>query len=131
MAERKAPSSGKKTLTAELLKKKQLRTKTIQVPLGDEVYDWQLQAISGNRLDALQNRFPPTKEQRSRGMSFNAEKFGPALLAECSVVPELSLEDAKEIWASDEWTTGELNTLFNSCIDLCMGSLEVPTTATD
>ena len=128
MAERKG-SSASKRLSLELLKKKTVPARTVEIMLGGETFEWKFRAISGGRLDALQMKYPPTKEQRSRGMAFNPDKFGPALVAACSVEPELTEEEALEIWSSDEWTTGELNELFNTCTDLCMGGFQVPPSA--
>lgn len=121
MADRKTSS-----LTSELLlKKKKIRTESIDITIDGEKYPWKFRAISGNRLDALQSKFPPNKEQKARGLSFNVEKFGPALLSACSIEPVLSPEEAEELWSSEEWTSGELNTLFNTCINLCMNGIEV------
>lgn len=124
MADRK-DSSSKSRLTVDQLKKKTIPTREVEIELGGEQYSWKFQAISGTKLDALQMKYPPTKEQRARGLQFNADKFGPALVAACSVEPEISVEDAMEIWKSEEWTTGELNTLFETCIDMCMGRMQV------
>ena len=127
MAERKG-SSASKGLTFEQLKKKTVPEKTIEIEIGGNSFEWRFRAISGNRLDALQTKYPPNKEQRARGMGFNPEKFGPAIVAACSVEPELTEEEAMELWTSEEWTTGELNVLFNTCTDLCMGGFQVPPT---
>jgi hypothetical protein len=38
----------------------------------------------------------------------------------------MSESDALEIWNSQDWSTGELNTIFNAVSDLCMKGLNVP-----
>lgn len=132
MAERKTSSTSKKNrLTLDHLKKKTVRKRDIKIELGDEIYEWELTAISSKTLDALQMRYPPKKDQKERGLIYNPEKFGPALLAACSTDPELSMEEAEELWHSEEWSTGEINELFNACINLCMAGFEVNPTETD
>lgn len=124
--EKKTASS--KRLTMEMLKSKTLPERTFSVDLGGESFDWKIRAINGQRMDALQTKYPPTKAQRERGAVFNIDKFAPALIAACSIEPELNEDEAKELWTSEEWTTGELNSIFTHCTNLCMNGFEIPPT---
>lgn len=117
------PRSEKNAMS--LLKSKKPRRKTITLTIEDEQVKLTFQAISSKRLDKLQEKYPPTSEQAANGASFNRFTFPPALISACAVEPEISLDDANEIWNSDEWSTGELNTLFDTVTSLCMTGMDV------
>lgn len=76
------------------------------------------------RYDELVLANPPTKEQKKDKAEFNADTFPPALVAESCVDPEMSLEDAVEIFASPDWNGAELRKIF-------FGALEVNTETGD
>ncbi len=76
------------------------------------------------RYDELVMEHPPTKEAKKEGAEFNADTLPPALVAESCTDPEMSLEDAIEIFASPDWNGAELRRLF-------FGALEVNTETGD
>lgn len=118
-------------VTLDRLMSKKLRTKEVEVNIGGDTLTWTFRAIPAHKLDELQAKHTPTKEQRARGMGFNPNTFAPELVALCSVDPELSKEEARDIWNSDEWSTGELNFLFDTCTNLCTEGFNVPFTESD
>lgn len=112
------------------LKSKKKRQQTITVDVNGDQVELVFEAISYKELDALQAKHTPTQQQRVEGAAFNRNTFPPALVAACSVDPKISESDARDIWTSDDWSTGELNTLFNTVSDLCMRGLDIPFTET-
>jgi len=129
-ASRNEQSLNDKQSTLDLLKNKRKRTKTVTVDVNDTKVDLTFQAISYRELDALQSKHPPTTEQRAQGAVFNRNTFPPALVSACSVDPKMTEADARDIWESDEWSTGELNALFDVVSNLCMQGLDIPFTET-
>ena len=81
-------------------------------------------SIGRFRYDEIVTENPPTKEQKKEGAEFNADTFPPALVAESCIDPEMSLEDAVEIFASPDWNGAELRKIF-------FGALEVNTETGD
>lgn len=122
-AARQDQSKADKQSVLDRLKNKKPRQKTIKVEVSGEELELTFQALSSHDLDKLQTKHAPSIEQKAKGYNFNPDTFGPALVAACSVDPEMTEADAKEIWASDSWSTGELGQLFDTCIALCMESL--------
>lgn len=112
-----------------LLKGKKRRTKDVTVDLGGETITLKFQAISGTEMDKLRAKHPPTAKQRAEGLGVNTDSFAPALVAACSLEPKMSEDDVREIWASDYWGAGELNTLFNAASDVCLEGANIPFTA--
>ena len=84
------------------------------------------QAIGMRAYDALVGKHPPKPEQRAEGNSFNIDTFAPALIAACSVEPEISLEQAKEIWNSEDWSRGDVMVLFRNAVELNNRGLDIP-----
>jgi hypothetical protein len=119
----------KKTVLQKL-KSKKPRRQTIKLEVDGEELELVFQAISYKELDALQAKHTPTQQQRIEGASFNRNTFPPALIAACAIDPEMTEQDARDLWQSEDWSTGELNTLFNAVSDLCMKGLNVPFTET-
>src|SRR5215831_3946207 len=54
-------------------------------------------AIGMRAYDKLVAKHPPKPEQRADGSSFDIDTFAPALISACSVEPEITVEEAKEI----------------------------------
>lgn len=128
--QRKQSAQSKKA-TLDLLRGKKRRTREVEIQVNGEKVAMVFAAISAHDLDLLQGKHTPTVEQRARGMQFNPETFAPALVAACLTDPELSEADAKEIWESGAWSTGELSFLFDTASSLCMEGLNVPFTESD
>jgi hypothetical protein len=112
------------------LKNKKRRRETLTLQINGDTVEMIFEAISYKELDALQAKHPPTQDQRIAGAAFNRNTFPPALVAACSVDPKINEADARDIWTSEEWSTGELNTLFDTVSGLCMKGLDVPFTET-
>lgn len=112
-----------------LLKKKR-RTGTAVVWLDDQTKaEIKLRALSAFELDELRSAHPPTKEQKAAGASVNGDTFSPALFAACAVDPSFTLDEAKEMWESPDWSQGELGYLFGMCSSLCLGDADLPPSA--
>lgn len=132
MADEVSTSPKTKRNAVSILKNKKRRRKTINLDIGGEKIKLTFQAISSAALDKLQSQHPPTAAQRAAGnANFNRETFPPALISACSINPEISVEDAEEIWNSEDWSTGELNFLFDTVISLCMEGLDIAFTGSD
>src|SRR5262245_40963053 len=84
------------------------------------------QAIGMQAYDRLVGKHPPKPEQRAEGASFDINTFAPALISACSVDPEISPVEAKEIWDSDEWSRGDVMVLFRQAVELNNRGLDVP-----
>lgn len=129
-ASRNEQSKDDKKSTLDKLKGKKRRRQTVTVEVDGEKIDLVFEAISYAELDKLQEKHPPTTEMRVQGAVYNRNTFPPALVAACSVDPKMSEADAREIWESEEWSTGELTTLFEAVSNLCMRGLDIPFTGT-
>lgn len=127
MARTKEPV--RRTATLSDLKTKPVRTKEVLLPVGDEIAVMKVRSINTKIYDDLVGEHPPTKEQKAEGSPYNLDTFGPALLAKCTVDPEMSYEDALELWGSDDWARGELLDWFMACLDVCNQGFRVPSTA--
>ena len=86
------------------------------------------QAIGMREYDRLVAKHPPKPEQRADGSSFDIDTFAPALIAACSVDPEISPSQAKEIWDSPDWSRGDVMVLFRNAVELNNRGLDVPFT---
>jgi|SRR5262245_23109078 len=84
------------------------------------------QAIGMRNYDRLVSKHPPKPDQRADGASFDIDTFAPALIAACSVEPEISLEQAKEIWNSEDWSRGDVMVLFRNAVELNNRGLDIP-----
>jgi len=84
------------------------------------------QAIGMRAYDRLVSKHPPKPEQRAEGSSFDIDTFAPALIAACSVEPELSPSEAKAIWDSDDWSRGDVMVLFRNAVELNNRGLDIP-----
>lgn len=71
---------------------------------------------------------PPRQDDRKAGAEWNADKFPPAVLAACSVDPEMTFEQAKRLW--DEWPFGEVRRLWQAVLTLNSGVGQVPLAST-
>lgn len=123
----------KKAATLEDLLSKPARTKdlVINVPAGKGTNELvvTLKAIGSKAYDDLLSSFPPTAEQKKDGAAYDVDSFAPALIAACAVTPALTVEQATQIWTSNEWSRGELTELFLGCIDVNSKGLDVPFSA--
>lgn len=117
--------------TFDHLRKKRRRERVVQIPYVDDdgedvTLEMRLRAISSRQYDKLIADHPPTPKQKEQGNIYNADTFAPALIAAVSLEPKLSVEQATELYNSDEWSSGEIGGLFMEAIRLCNIGLDVP-----
>lgn len=131
VAAQQEQSQASKKATLDLLRSKRRRSKTISLDINGQQAEFVFNALSAAELDKLQAKFPPSAEQKLKGMAWNADTFPPALVAACLSEPEVSYEEMVEIFSSGEWSTGELSTLFNTATALCMEGMDIPFSVSD
>jgi hypothetical protein len=124
-----------KRATFEMLVKKPRLEREVPVKMvGDDGETFEammlFRAIGARDYDRLLTRHPPTTEQRAEGTSYNINTFGPALISMVCIEPEMSPEQATEIWNSSDWGRGEVMSLFSAAVELCNKGLDIPFTAT-
>ena len=113
--------------------KKPVRETEFDVTLPDDAnqpvtYVMRFRAIPGAQYDDLMAQNPPTEKQRARGEAYNPDTFAPALISAVSLEPKLSVDQVKEIWASEQWSSGERTNLFIQALSVCQSGLDVPFT---
>ena len=121
----------RKAATFDELLKKPARTKdlVIKVPADDNgILELvvTLRAIGSKAYDDMIAGHPPTKEQKAEGGSYNVDTFAPALISACSSNPHLTVDEARQVWQSDDWSRGELMELFLGCVEVNNKGLDVP-----
>lgn len=126
-------SSASKAATLDLLKGKSRAKETFSIYLTGESGKEQevtltYQAIGALEYDKLVAKHPPKADQRVDGASFNIDTFAPALIAKVCVNPEMTEEDALEIWNSPEWSRGDLMVLFRHAVELNNRGVDIPFT---
>lgn len=124
------PSSRPKA-TLDQLKKKQRVTKTVTLVVnGDDgepqEVELRFQGIPAHEYDGMIGKYPPRKKDKAQGYGYNPDKFGPHIISATCIDPEMSYEDAEEIWQSDDWNRGERMMLLMAAIEVCTAGLEVP-----
>jgi hypothetical protein len=117
--------------TAAQFKGKKRRTTDFEVNLPDEAgkiktFTVELTALGSKEYDDLIAEHPPTKEQKDQGASYNPDTFHPALISRVLTDPVLTEDDVVEIWGSEDWSSGELASLFLACNRVCANGLDVP-----
>lgn len=81
-------------------------------------------ALARTGLDDIIAEHPPTPkqkkaaEQRGEEANWNSDTFPPALMAACCIEPELTPEDAQEMWDSPDWNQAELLSLFATALEV-------------
>lgn len=117
--------------TFDHLRKKKRRERVVPIPTvdddGDEVtLEFRMRAISSRQYDKLMADCPPTPKQKDDGAAYDVDRFAPALIAAVSLEPKLTVEEATELYTSDEWASGEIGGLFIEALRLCNQGLDVP-----
>lgn len=128
-AARQAQSAADKQSVRDKLMGKARRTKDITIYVDGEAIEMHFEAISAKEMDRLRAEHKPTAKQISEGMSINAETYVPALVHATLKEPDLSLADVKALWASDVWSDGELNVLFQAAQGVCSEGFNLPSNA--
>lgn len=129
-AARRKQSQQSKAATIDMLKSKKRATNEFSIYIngddGPTEVTLKFQAIGAREYDKLVAKHPPKTEQRAEGQSFNMESFAPALISAVSVEPEISLQDAKDLWESDDWSRGDLMVLFRNAVELNNRGIDIP-----
>lgn len=122
--------------TFEALRSKPRRTLKFNVYTvdadGEEVaLGVKYQALSSKQYDDLVSEHPPSQKERAQGAVYNVDTFAPAIIAAVSVEPKLTVEQATELYKSQEWSGGEITSLFLQALKVCNAGLDVPFNARD
>lgn len=128
-------SAASKAATLDLLKNKSRATTEFTLYVTDDAGKQvevvlKFKAIGMREYDKLVGKHPPKPDQVAEGAMFNIDTFAPALIAACSVEPEMDYTDAKSLWDSPDWSRGDLMVLFRQAVDLNNRGLDIPFTAT-
>lgn len=128
---RQKQSDASKRATMDMLKNKPRSTTEFSLFLSDgnggtDEVTLKYQAIGMRAYDKLVAKHPPNNDQRAEGSSFNIDTFAPALIAACSMEPEITPAEAKEIWDSEDWSRGDVMVLFRNAVELNNRGLDVP-----
>lgn len=125
----------RKKATLDLLTKKRPVEKEVVVQVqgddGPEELEMLFRSVGSAEYDRLVGKFPPRPDQKKEGLTYDIDRFAPALIARVCVDPPLSEEDAKAIWVSDDWNRGEVMNLFMAAIDVCTRGFEPTPTSSD
>jgi hypothetical protein len=117
--------------TFEQLHSKKRTEQELTLHLGDEELTVLFRAIGTRDYDKLLSKHPPKPEQKVEGASYDINSFGPALIAATMIEPELTKDQAQELWDSEEWSRGEIMTLFRTAVEVCNRGLDIPFTGND
>lgn len=128
---RQKQSEAAKRATLDMLKNKPRSTTEFTLFLSDgnggtNEVTLKYQAIGMRAYDKLVAKHPPKPDQRAEGNSFDIDTFAPALIAACSVDPEISPSEAKNIWDSEDWSRGDVMVLFRNAVELNNRGLDIP-----
>jgi hypothetical protein len=128
--------NGAAVATFAALRAKPRRTVTFPVNTMDEegnevVVLMKYRALPSKAYDEMIEAHPPTSEQKKAGQVYNVDTFAPALISAVSLEPALSVEEARTIYTSPDWSGGELTTLFIKALQVCNAGLDVPFNARD
>lgn len=121
-AAEKQRQASKRATFDKLLKKPRVQKEvSLNLPSGEDTEEitFLFRALGAQEYDKLIDKHPPTTEQKLDGAAFNIDTFGPALLAEVCIEPEMSFEEFKTIWDSPDWNRGELMHLYLEAMNLC------------
>jgi hypothetical protein len=132
-AARRQQSKASKRATFEQLTSKKRREKELSIilPGGSDEVTLLFRAIGAVEYDKLMAACPPTVEQKAQGEPYDANRFAPSLISHTLIEPELTVQQAEEIWGSPEWSRGEVMTLFLNALEVCSSGFDVPPIAND
>ena len=83
-------------------------------------------SVGRPRYEELVEEHPPTKDAKKEGAEFNDKTFPPALVSEACVDPEMSIEDAVDIFSSPEWNGAELRRIFFAALEVNTETGDIP-----
>lgn len=114
----KAETNGASKITAELLLGRKRPERTVPIDVGGATVEVKLRAIPGNDYDDLVTAHP-RPDDATHVWPFDVDTFAPALIAACMIEPELTPEQAMQLWA--EWENDARDQLWNAALDLNTG----------
>lgn len=124
-ARQEQSKNDKRTLLDKLINKER-RTREVTIILNGSAETLKFGAISQTALDALRAKHPPTTAQRAEGLGVDTNTFAPALVAATLIEPAITEDEAREMWASDNWAWGELGELFSHATEICSAGFDIP-----
>ena len=126
----KQRSKGKKSL-AEGTQSLESEIDALFEKAADSAATFTFQDIGRQAFDALLAAHRPTKEQKTitadQGggiLEYNTDTFPPALMAASATDPEMTLEEAEEIYHN--WSSGDAEILFTTAILVCKERASLP-----
>jgi len=76
--------------------------------------EFRFQSIGREKYDNLVESCKPTADQKKQGMPYDPLRFAPALIASACIEPEMTLEQATEIFDSPKWNNAQVMRLFHA-----------------
>ena len=112
------------------------RTLTFAVTSQDEAGEpisltLKYRALSNTAYDELIAAHPPTGKQKNAGSQYNVDTFAPAIISASAVIPALTVAQAREVYTSEDWSGGEVSSLFINALRVNNAGLDVPFNAID
>ena len=83
-------------------------------------------SIGRYEYDELVAAHQPTDDQKKAGSDFNDDTFPPVLVAAACIDPEMSVEQAEEIFSSQLWNNAELSKMFRGAVDANVQTGDIP-----
>lgn len=122
--------------TLDDLLAKPVRTSSFTVTLpgadgGVRQVRLKFQGLDGDAYDELVAAHPPKRKQADKGATWDSDTFPPALIAAVSVIPTMTVEQARELYKAKNWAAGEMLNLFSEALAVCSRGLDVPFNAGD
>ncbi len=139
--DKEADESGTGTLaTASLVPDAEKRYAEIEGSILEDSAIFTFKAVSRRKLREIREEHPPTAEQwdiyRERAKAnplvqpptFDPDGIAPQLIEAALVEPELTLEEATELW--DELSDGEAAQIYDASWEVSMEAASIPLSAT-
>jgi hypothetical protein len=109
---------------------KPMRNRTYTMDSGDNKITVKVQAIGSKAWEALIAEHPAPKGQKQEPNEgptpWDKDTFPAALISACVVEPAMTVEQAQQVWDSDNFSLGEKRDLFQACIGICQDGLDIP-----
>ncbi len=92
----------------------------------DTIRIFTFKSIGRFNYDEIVAQHQPTKEQKAKGGDFNEDTFPPIIVAASCVDPEITLEQAEQMFSSPDWNGTELNNLFMGAVNANIKTGDIP-----
>jgi hypothetical protein len=125
LAQMLMPADGDNAVRAKELTEANERYRRAREALQKNSVLFKFKAVGRKKYDTIVNNHPPTDANRAEmekqggdpnDISWNPETFPQELISVSCVEPELSYDQVKEMFESDDWSGPELMTLFNTAL---------------